>query len=333
MQEIERRRVFTIERTAELVSKLPDGEGILADRASVYATGSFGRLEASEYSDLDVFIVGRSLQAPAGKISTQSQLPMLDEICVKADLIEAIRAMGLPDLDGDGRYLIHRSAGEFVSALGTPEDDANNTFTARLLMLLESRPLLGRGAYESAIDSVVAAYWRDYKSHKTEFVPAYLANDILRLWRTFCVNYEARTQREPEDKKAKGKLKNYKLRHSRLLTCYSTLLMLLAIFRKSGTVTPGDVVGMTRLTPIERLQSLQSEASLSEARPIIDRLLRQYNSYLEKTHEPEAMMVLKFADKSKRKEFIDDASLFGNLMYDALMTVGGGSLLHRMLVV
>jgi hypothetical protein len=55
-------------------------------------------------------------------------------------------------------------------------------------------------------------------------VPAFLANDILRIWRTFCVNYEARTETEPAEKKAKRKLKNYKLEHSRLLTCYSALL-------------------------------------------------------------------------------------------------------------
>ena len=40
---------------------------------------------------------------------------------------------------------------------------------------------------------------------KDEFMPAFLANDILRLWRTFCVNYEARTQTEPAEKKAKRK--------------------------------------------------------------------------------------------------------------------------------
>jgi hypothetical protein len=62
---------------------------------------------------------------------------------------------------------------------------------------------------------VVEAYWRDFLDHRQAFVPTFLTNDILRLWRTFCVNYEARTQTEPARKKAKRKLKNYKLKHRR----------------------------------------------------------------------------------------------------------------------
>ena len=67
-------------------------------------------------------------------------------------------------------------------------------------------------------------------------MPAFLSNDILRLWRTLCVNYEARTKTTPEQEKAKRELTNYKLKHSRLLTCYSGILYLLAIFKARGTV-------------------------------------------------------------------------------------------------
>ena len=84
-------------------------------------------------------------------------------------------------------------------------------------------------------------------------MPAFLTNDILRLWRTFCVNYEAGTEREPEDKKAKGKLKNYKLKHSRMLTCYSAILWLLAIYAKKNSVSRDDAFAMTGMTPTERL--------------------------------------------------------------------------------
>ena len=75
----------------------------------------------------------------------------LDEICVKADLIEVTRAAGIQDFSGDGRYLVHYSVDEFTKALGTPEDDVANTFTARLLLLLESRPLLEGAVYTVSI--------------------------------------------------------------------------------------------------------------------------------------------------------------------------------------
>jgi hypothetical protein len=131
----------------------------------------------------------------------------LEEILIKADLIEVTRELGIPEFSGDGRYLAAYSVHDFTKTLGTPEDDVTNTFTARLLLLLESRPLVEETVYREIIEEVTAAYWRDYEDHKSTFMPAFFANDVLRLWRTFCVNYEARTERVPEEEKAKGKLK------------------------------------------------------------------------------------------------------------------------------
>src|SRR5258706_564192 len=146
-------------------------------------------------SDLDLFIVGKS-GARAERL-----LKSLDEICIKADLIEASRELGFPDFSGDGAYLEHYTVQQLVKTLGKPEDDVDNTFTARVLLLLESHPLLERGVYSEVTRDVISAYWRDYADHKHEFMPAFLTNDILRLWRTFCVNYEARTSTEPEEQK------------------------------------------------------------------------------------------------------------------------------------
>src|SRR5205807_2008244 len=129
----------------------------------------------------------------------------------------------------DGQYLVHYTVDELKDTLGKPEDDSNNTFTARLLLLLESRPLLAEDIYSESIELVVDSYWRDFARHEKDFMPSFLANDILRLWRTFCVNYEARTKSEDVSQRAKRRLKNFKLKHSRLLTCYSGIVYLLAI--------------------------------------------------------------------------------------------------------
>src|SRR5262245_52132623 len=112
---------------------------------------------------------------------------------------------------------------------------------------------------------VIQSYWRDFSRHKKDFMPAFLANDILRLWRTFCVNYEANTASESPEKRAKRRLKNYKLKHNRLLTCYSALLYLLAIYTRKGTVTPLDARKMIRLTPTERLEWLLDQPRLKDA--------------------------------------------------------------------
>lgn len=127
MGAIDKRREYTIAKTAELQALLTDSQALIGSVASVCITGSFGRLEASQYSDLDLFIIGRN-RKPDSAIDTntdilESELTHLDEICVKADLIHASRSSDIKDFDADGRYLVHYSTSQLVGMLGTPEDD------------------------------------------------------------------------------------------------------------------------------------------------------------------------------------------------------------------
>jgi predicted nucleotidyltransferase len=312
---LDRRRAETTARINRLRQRLTDAERLCGERACVYATGSFSRGEASEHSDLDVFIAGKGTQK-------EPALTGLDEILIKADLIEAIRELGIPDFSGDGEYLTHYTVGELVDTLGKPEDDASNTFTARLLLLLESYPLLGESAYRDITKQVITAYWRDYQDHKKNFIPAYLTNDILRMWRTFCVNYEARTQSDPPERKAKRKLKNLKLKHSRLLTCYSALLYLLAVFSKNDTVSPSDAVSMIELTPSQRLEWLISQPELVDAHNEIAELVKCYEDFLRLTDASEKELVERFLDKEQSKKYFDSANRFGDLMFEVLEAIG-----------
>ena len=331
MGELDNRRSGTASRVDQLRSQLRAAEELADGKACVYATGSFGRGEASLYSDLDLFIVGKTATTATG--SSESLLKRLDEICIKADLIEATRKLGIPDFSGDGRYLVHYSVYDFTKTLGTPEDDVTNTFTARLLLLLESRPLLGAATYRDVTEDVIAAYWRDFEDHKSSFIPAFLANDILRLWRTFCVNYEARTERVPDEEKAKGKLKNYKLKHSRLLTCYSALLYVLALYRRQKTVSPQDAMGMITLTPTERLEWLLNQRDLDHAHNAVRDLLAKYENFLKVTNAEEKELVRRFMDKSTSQGYLKDAYEFGDLVFHVLNSIGEGNRFHRILVV
>ena len=333
MGELIDRRSLSTQRINELRDHLKDAAAIAGSKACVYAIGSLGRLETSSYSDLDLFIVGRANGRKEADGTEGSQLNRLDEICIKADLIEATRKLKLPEFSGEGRYLAHYSIDGLIKTLGKPEDDVTNTFTARLLLLLESHPLIGQEVYDDILKEVIAPYWRDYEDHKNNFIPAFLANDILRLWRTFCVNYEAGTERIPDAKKAKGKLKNYKLKHSRMLTCYSALLFLLATFRRHQTVSPADGVEMIHQTPTARLEWLIQQQDLQDARPILTALLKQYEIFLETTNAPEDDLIQKFRDRASSYNFAEASYDFGNLMFEALTILGGKNRFHRLLVV
>ena len=329
MGELADRRAMTANRLSTLIAELKVAEGVARGKACVYATGSFGRGEASPHSDLDLFIVGKN-RSDGQK---GSLLRPLDEICLKAELIGLTRRLEFPDFTDDGRYLTQYSVTDFTKTLGTPEDDVTNTFTARLLLLLESRPLAEPAVYAEVLEEVVAAYWRDYEDHSSGFMPAFLANDILRLWRTFCVNYEARTARVPDEKKAKGKLKNYKLKHSRLLTCYSAVLFLLAMFRLEHTVAPAAALRMIRLSPTERLEWLCAEPEFGESHEKTRELLAQYERFLKITNQDEPELVNRFMDKNLSRKYMDQAYEFGDTLFDVLNSIGRGNRFHRLLVV
>lgn len=333
MTELSNRRSQTEDRIREMRERLRDAEKYADGKACVYMTGSFGRGEASRHSDLDLFIVGKSSESESRSGKRGSALSRLDKICIKADLIKATRDLGIQEFSGDGQWLDHYSVEELIRTLGTQHDDAQNAFTARLLLLLESGVLLGAGVYRDILDDVIAAYWRDYDDHKEDFMPAFLANDILRLWRTFCVNYEARTERVPERQKAKGKLKNYKLKHSRLLTCYSAILYLLAKYEKNKSVHPQDARAMIERTPTERLGWLRNQAYLSDTHHVLDSLLDQYEQFLESTNATEEELIERFLDGSKSKEYLEAAGTFGDLIRDALDGIGKRGRFHRLIMV
>ncbi|WP_158808369.1 nucleotidyltransferase domain-containing protein [Beijerinckia sp. L45] len=333
MIELEERRTQTKIKVADLKNRLTRAERIAGDKACVYATGSFGRGEASKHSDLDIFILGKDDPKLDKEGRRGSQLKRLDDICIKAELIHATREMDFPEFSGDGKFLVHYSVRDFTKELGSQEDDFKNTFTARLLLLLESIPLVGAVAYNEIVSNVLDAYWRDWEGHSAEFMPAFLANDILRLWRTFCVNYEARTLRMPAEEKAKGKLRNYKLKHSRMLTCYSALLSLSATFSQKGTVSKDDALLMIGRTPTQRLEALMQDRDLVEAHEALNNLLINYNLFLKRTDDTEENLLKIFGDPGSSKSYFDEAYRFGDIMAEAMSLIGSNARFHRLLIV
>lgn len=327
MGELSDRRRHTAVKLEELKHDLNLTNDTFKNRACVYLTGSYGRGEASQFSDLDLFILGR----PA--VKGPRLLNSLDEICLKAELITTARKFKFEEFSKDGKFLVQYTEYQLIKSIGQPEDDSSNAFTARLLLLLESQSLIGDDVYNEAISEVVAAYWRDYPDHKDNFKPTFLTNDILRMWRTFCVNYEAKTDREPIEKNAEGKLKNYKLKHSRLLTCFSAILYLLAVYREHNTVSPDDAKHMVSLSPTKRLDWLIAQKYLNSSRSVVGDLLEKYEDFLISTNKNEKELVSKFMHKDEKIKLIQAQNDFGKKVFEAVNKIGEGSdFLQRLLV-
>jgi hypothetical protein len=125
-------------------------------------------------------------------------------------------------------------------------------------------PLHNADLYDDLMERIVGFYYRDFEDHAEDYAPTFLQNDILRFWRTLTLNYEHHRLKlcylagdELERKKADSALKNYKLKVSRLATCFSMVANLAA---EEVPVRPETVLDLCRLTPAERFSRLRDRS-------------------------------------------------------------------------
>lgn len=107
----------------------------------IYAAGSLARLETGLVSDLDLFFIGYRPEREKGKRS----ISRLQELQAFADLIQLNDELHLEPFSGDGQYLKVHELEDIIDGTGSSDDDSENLFTTRLLLLLESKPLAGMG--------------------------------------------------------------------------------------------------------------------------------------------------------------------------------------------
>jgi predicted nucleotidyltransferase len=309
------RAEFSQARIEELGSLLKPVEGLLRDEPlCIYATGSYGRLEAGEDSDIDVFFLYEGHPAV-------QRLSNLTLIRLAACLIEATEEMGFPPFSGDGRYLDVHYLDRMEEVLGSPEDDGLNAFTARMLLLLESRPVYNAERYRRILKAVIGFYYRDFSDHSEYFRPTFLINDILRFWRTLTLNYEHdryQVLQLPEDEqpeaKAKSALKNYKLKVSRLATCFS---MVLHLASEEPPVRAHRVFELCALTPRQRFEALRGVGG-GKTDQCIEKLLATYEGFLDQVQRPRAELLEDFRDDAIRRTRLAEAGAFGEKIFELL---------------
>jgi hypothetical protein len=321
---ITRRRADASARLHKLVLWLNDHNTrpILGTAACVYATGSMGRGEASSHSDLDLFIV-----AQKGRLSG------LEAIKVKSRLIEATEELKFPPFSGDGEYLEVHVLSDLVDRLGSRQDDATNSFTARMLLLTESRPILGDSFYKQSIRAVVNAYWRDFGDHDTDFRPVFLINDILRYWKLLCLSYESHGAPQGNVEIAKRRLRNYKLKYSRLLICYSAIVYLCWLSRVRQSVTPADAMRMIALRPLERLENVRAKSRSADASDSVTRILELYSTFLDHTDAEKDVLIKRFGRQTYHEQRRNEAREFGDEIFRLLNAVALDLPIYRYLVV
>jgi hypothetical protein len=271
---LEQRKQYAIGRLKDLRQHIAKIEELVGRRdLSIYVTGSYGRLEGSVRSDLDLFFISDGV----------TPIDRTTKTLIDAELIKVARAMDFPPFSNDAQYLqIHRLK-EMLEKLGGAEDDFMNLFTARMLLLLESRPVYGDDAYKRILTQIIDAYFRDYHDHTGDFRPLFLVNDILRFWKTLCLNFENKRNRaDARAEKNKHHERNLKLKFSRLLICFSTIVPLFTARNSS----PDDILALTELAPLERLGKFTHS---DEQKRLYNEIRRLYTLFLEVTGRPDLL--------------------------------------------
>ncbi|MDF0603781.1 nucleotidyltransferase domain-containing protein [Psychromarinibacter sp. C21-152] len=264
---------------------------------SIFVAGSYARKEASEHSDIDLFFI------LDGNLNDTEE-PNIKSLRLFSRVIEIADEMNFPKFSNDGKYLRILEKPMMLSELGGPEDDHSNYFTARMLMILESKCVFGHSAHETILKDILGAYFKDYPDHPKEFLPTFLVNDILRFWKTLCLNYENKRNQPAADanRRIRQKIKNLKLKFSRMLTCYASICYVVSSENPIGTE---DLITMSELTPLERLQRVIT--AHPELENEFNKLEEEYRWFLELTNISEDELNRRFRAFAHRHESIGDS--------------------------
>ena len=227
--------------------------------------------------------------------------------------------MGFPKFSNDCEFVVLLHTNEILDNLGSRTDDHENYFTARMLLLLEGHCLYRQSVFDDITAKIVNSYFKDYPDHQHTFQPMFLLNDICRFWKTLLLNYENKRNvpvGANEERKTKQKVRNFKLKYSRMTTCFASIA---ALGSYLAPVTEQQIIDVTRLTPLQRLQSIP-ERIPSAAGPVRE-ILDRYDWFLTMTGLPTPELEGHFSDKQKRTEMFQRANEYGDSMFKLLQAI------------
>jgi predicted nucleotidyltransferase len=200
------------------------------------ANGSYARREATGGSDIDLFYL---ISGNGALASTKRQ-----------NFERMIKDAGfeLPTEGGVFEYALRTE--DLLKNIGGLED-TNASLTRRLLLLLEGEWLFNQYGYLKARSELLARYVTD-KTPRDK-IALFLLNDIIRYWRTICVDYEYKTS---DGKKPRG-IRLVKLRFSRMFLVFG------------GIIAVAETVDLEPEQKLRRLENLFSLDVLTRVESVL----------------------------------------------------------------
>lgn len=266
---------------------------------SVFCAGSLARQEIGDHSDLDVFVTA----------DRDSRLESrLCEYTLFAEVININnKELQLPEFSNDGQFLKLCFVDDLKRLTGAPTDDSENIFTTRMLLLLESVPVLHVETYQKHLKDIAEHYYRDDRG-KRSFRPLFLINDLLRYWRTLCLNYEERRH----DVTKTWRKKNVNLKFSRMVTVFGTVLPVTAQL----TSTADELVELCQRPALERLAAAIDHLEDEDLARRWPAILDLYEEFLVWKEEQDVEQFL--GDGRSKHRVRENAETLSLFLHDAL---------------
>lgn len=271
-----------IEQIRNFIQGSPEGKEGEAQGLGWVVTGSLGRLEALEASDVDLMLL-----IPSGLKA--GDFKDLDQT-IRAKLREALKIKV-----SNGENLTSPTSQEDIASPSRIGGDHDNvTFlTKRILLLTESRAI-GRPEPRLAFrDAIFKAYFERAQTKGRHLLS--LINDLTRYYRTVCVDYKSRIDHERKPFAAR----NMKLRHSRKYWFFSTMMATVAAAaRFEHNLDRAEIEAKSLLdkTPTERLLGSLEQANMLQHAVVIC----WYNRFLGLIGDPRVRTELESTSHAER---------------------------------
>lgn len=200
-----------LRRRAELLEGVP-----LSVDLSVVFAGSWGRFEVTSSSDNDFYV----LTVDTGVGSDEDAMSLIYS-ALEQEEYEETKARKDTEPGREGTFRKPVVLPHLLGRIGR-EEDSNRNLTQRILMVLESTSIYNTSLHERARQAIIDGYLEP--PVKPNQPPRLFLNDVVRYWRTMCVDFAGKMR----DRKGQGwGLRNAKLRTSRKILFASGLLPLL----------------------------------------------------------------------------------------------------------
>lgn len=210
--------------------------------------GSVARREATSGSDVDLFFLTLDGDLSSAK-SAQAEY--------RAKLIE--KGIKMPAHGGVFENPLRTT--QLTATIGG-EDDTNTYITRRMLYLLEGEWVANESGFRELRSQLIARYITE--DLDDEKIVRFFLNDVIRYWRTICVDFENKTA----DATKPRAIRLVKLRLSRMLLYVAGIAAARQTVNCNAAAKREKLAELLALPPLERLGRIHGVDKMSKVQAL-----------------------------------------------------------------